>query len=613
MAKRSKRRKTFPEPRKSEIDLNPYGDVIDADMASPGLFGFFRDVGVRETVESLLVAIVLALLFRAFECEAFIIPTGSMAPSLNGQHFDLECENCQLRYHSGTDGEQERNNGKHRGHSTHCPVCQYQTVLSASRKLKPDHQSNNGDRILVNKFVYDFVEPKRFDVIVFKNPNNGKQNYIKRLIGLPGDNLSIENGDIHLFDGQEGNWGGKQIARKPPKKLHHVLQVVDDTHHIGKYLTQIQWPSRWQDFSGTNSWAIEDGGEHPVFRTADNGDGEQWLRYRHFQPRKSEWATIESGSLPGRMKGGELPVGELIRDQYAYNDTMREIELSERYENKFRNPGFHWVGDIGLDCNVDVGSSSGKLLLDVVEGGVHFLCAIDVGTGKATLSTKTETSSKIEFVDEGGATVTNPEAETTVKGPGSYQIEYVNADDQIHLWVDGGYVNFDAATYQRNDVPMPYYSKTDAGDAEPLAVGGDGAKLVVQRLKAVRDIYYTSTLDKGNIDNESGWMNPDDIYSYLRTPELWSKPKAQDYFKQRKGMQKPMLSLKDFDDDERGLDQFLPMGDNSPNSLDGRFWNGKNYVERNLLIGRAAFVYWPHTVNKPFPYCPNFWEMGFIR
>src|SRR5438067_1059753 len=40
----------------------------------------------RETIESIVVAFVLAFLFRTFEAEAFVIPTGSMAPTLYGQH-----------------------------------------------------------------------------------------------------------------------------------------------------------------------------------------------------------------------------------------------------------------------------------------------------------------------------------------------------------------------------------------------------------------------------------------------------------------------------------------------------------------------------------------------
>ena len=66
---------------------------------------------IRETIESVIVAIVLALLIRTFEAEAFVIPTGSMAPALMGAHKDLVCPYCGCPYQvsgaksSGPDGD----------------------------------------------------------------------------------------------------------------------------------------------------------------------------------------------------------------------------------------------------------------------------------------------------------------------------------------------------------------------------------------------------------------------------------------------------------------------------------------------------------------------------
>jgi signal peptidase I len=60
-------------------------------------------------------------------------------------------------------------------------------------------------------------------------------------------------------------------------------------------------------------------------------------------------------------------------------------------------------------------------------------------------------------------------------------------------------------------------------------------------------------------------------------------------------------------------DQFLPMGDNSPQSSEGRFWPDHHYVERDLLIGKALLIYWPHTWNRPVPFTPNIMKMGRIR
>jgi signal peptidase I len=59
----------------------------------------------------------------------------------------------------------------------------------------------DGDSIIINKFSYRFSEPKRFDVIVFKQSGNEHSYYnIKRIIGLPGETIQIKDGQIYIND-----------------------------------------------------------------------------------------------------------------------------------------------------------------------------------------------------------------------------------------------------------------------------------------------------------------------------------------------------------------------------------------------------------------------------
>src|SRR3989338_7240053 len=94
---------------------------------------------MKEWVEPIVIAVILALIIRTFVVQAFKIPTGSMRTTLM-----------------------------------------------------------EGDRILVNKFIYKFTEPKRGDVIVFvaPSPEDKKKDFIKRLVGLPGETIQISNGSI---------------------------------------------------------------------------------------------------------------------------------------------------------------------------------------------------------------------------------------------------------------------------------------------------------------------------------------------------------------------------------------------------------------------------------
>jgi signal peptidase I len=105
----------------------------------------------REYTESLVVAVLIALFLRAFVVEAFKIPTGSMIPTLQV-----------------------------------------------------------GDHIFVNKFIYGlrvplsnrwFVEwgdPGRGDIIVFRYPRNQAQDFIKRVVAVPGDRIRVEGRDVYV-------------------------------------------------------------------------------------------------------------------------------------------------------------------------------------------------------------------------------------------------------------------------------------------------------------------------------------------------------------------------------------------------------------------------------
>jgi signal peptidase I len=59
------------------------------------------------------------------------------------------------------------------------------------------------DRILINKLAYDFAEPQRGDIVLFKNPEGGGEPLIKRVVGLPGDQIEVRAGKLYVNGRQQ--------------------------------------------------------------------------------------------------------------------------------------------------------------------------------------------------------------------------------------------------------------------------------------------------------------------------------------------------------------------------------------------------------------------------
>lgn len=75
-------------------------------------------------------------------------------------------------------------------------VAQFHKVSGSS--MVPTLQ--NGDYLVTEKISYRFSEPKRGDIIVLKNPRDESEDFIKRIIALPGDTIKIENNSVFVND-----------------------------------------------------------------------------------------------------------------------------------------------------------------------------------------------------------------------------------------------------------------------------------------------------------------------------------------------------------------------------------------------------------------------------
>ena len=69
----------------------------------------------------------------------------------------------------------------------------------------------NGDNLIVDKLTYRFTDPKRYDIIVFPSPDEPGKNYIKRIIGLPGETVQIIDGEVYINGELLGENYGKEV------------------------------------------------------------------------------------------------------------------------------------------------------------------------------------------------------------------------------------------------------------------------------------------------------------------------------------------------------------------------------------------------------------------
>jgi signal peptidase I len=567
---------------------------------------------LRETIESIVIAFILAFLFRTFEAEAFVIPTGSMAPTLQGRHKDAECPLCGYRYRTNASSEVDEESGATKSDAVVigaiCPMCRYIRNVDPVDDKASKEKSYSGDRILVSKLAYQMQEPQRYDVIVFHFPGGAKTNYIKRLIGLPNEAIQISGGDVYVMEPEDSQF---RISHKPAYKVWRMAQDVHDTDYQPAELSELGWPVRWRPWPQDGQpqgqgWTSESvvGDDRrdlrQTFSIAGQQPGEHWIRYQHFVPNEEDWIRLRRGPLDFNEILAVPPL--LISDFYAYNAGIPRNANGPSAADY----GLHWVGDLMLDAYVDVQSDTGAVLLDVVEAGRHFRCRIDVATGQATLGVP-------GVIDQ---LATGP---TPVRGGDAYQLSLANFDNKLYLWVDGDEIEFDQPTeYSALDVfgtegPVrPYSTPDDAGDLAPVGLGSDGAALAVNRLRVLRDIYYIAVKSSDNVGqitdyNTGGPRSVDELWLLLSDPDRWFA------FSERRSVE---FSLQE--------DQFFALGDNSPQSQDSRLWTKPNnmpppYVPRELLIGKAVFVYWPHSWNRvpgtsvPFPLFPNFSDMRIVR
>ena len=428
----------------------------------------------RDTIEGLLTALVLALIIRHFVFEVFQIPTGSMAPTLLGQHRDLECPNCGLRFpvDAGPDPF-----GSPKVVHAECPNCGYklyeETVKRTFCTCFPSRPRRlfwrGSNRVIANKFLNRLHPPERWNVIVFRYPfvdiqclscrtltdnvppeeadrcpscgsakvRAERKNYIKRVVGLPGERIEIRHGDIYV--------NGK-LARKPHEVQEDLWQPVYDSSYVPK------WPLPAFD----PIWIAESG---------------------------SFFAEPETGVLyltPGSARMARIRYDPEIRDFHAYNGSGNSLGH---------------VGDLRWDVHVRL-NGPGILRLHLAEDQSRYSAAVRFRGGEA----------KTSVAIAGGV---KTESDFSADPSSGHHVVFSNVDDRLELRVDGSVI-------LAHQYVLPMESVPEGTGTSGAALSVEGGEARFSRIRLERDLCYIHDLrDQGNPPYVPVWHVPEESYYVL--------------------------------------------------------------------------------------------------
>lgn len=538
----------------------------------------------RELVETVVFVVVLVLVLKLFVVEAFVIPTGSMAETLLGYHKKVECEQCGYKFPLNASEEVEGRKGiKNPIVGYHCPNCDYPGRLKlnefdsgAGKYYRTELDATSGDRVLVHKFM-PIVD--RGSVVVFKFPSDPQvdhvaQNYIKRLVGVGDETIATHRGKLFVHkslkypadeypmpESPKDLWNrrysfqsapnamaafeqaqklgfpegveGFELIRKPDDQLLAMRRIVYDNEFHAQDLIKLGVPPRWK--SSGEGW----GAAEPDQKSYSHTGGERgFLKYSHLAVKTKPLRDGFTGKAT-RVRDLELPLKPtFVTNFMGYNAGVAGSFNSTNDGAENADDNDHWVGDLSMECKVNIADPAAPVTLDLGRGPSRFQAQFANGAVKLV---RTGTNGK--------EMTTRP---TPMTKAGIYDLRFANVDCRLRVWVDDKPIDFgreseypfDSSSTTFEDGDRRKEGWTTANDIkEPAAIEVQG-NVTVSKVVLYRDTYYTHPENK-EAEFETFYVQPG---------------------------------------------HFLCFGDNSAQSHDGRGWG---LVPERLMLGRAVFTFFP--------------------
>lgn len=563
---------------------------------------------VRQIVESLACLAVAVIVFRAFLLEGYIISTGSMAPSLLGYHKQVVCPDCQFEFAFGVAFDRPNTE---LSQLASCPNCGQGAIDLANVPR------NDGDQLLVSKHAYVFGDPKRWEVVVFLNPNNPNQAYVKRVVGLPGETIHVRDGDVYI----DGRIQRKTIAQQRAIRIPVFVQEfqASQSNWIPRWLTDAEWGQqdagfRFSEVSNSQHFADSGGSYlHPDSQQFSGATSASWVRYYHW-PRLSPYAA------QGDLKPAASIRPGVITDYYGYNQSTRVPEkyrvndLMLSAELVFGQQGDPQQDDPQQGDRVETMDDApvavtGEFVARLSCRAKQVVCRIDADARRLDLWVVGSSESEVDRVLDGGrkADATVPLREDWFRK--ELEFELSSFDRQAMMAINGVELAVLRLDDELRDVPDGSWSENPNGELSKITVAGYGTRAgadsslqasVSRPFRDARGIdqaVWTGGADavgkdsaeaasRGQGGSEQS-LSPVAFGARRGSVEVRSVTLYRDVHyttENHRHATQHSLTL--------GDDEFFFLGDNSPVSLDSRGWVNP-VVPRHLLVGRPLIVHLP--------------------
>jgi signal peptidase I len=359
-----------------------------------------------------------------------------MAPTLIGNHREAPCPRCGCPVRVGNPGKNQPDPFA----DSWCPNCRKRLDLSAAREVP-------GDRLLVDKNVYNVRSPRRWEVAVFRCPVDLTVPYVKRVVGLPGESVQLIDGDL---------FANGVLQRKTLAQVREVALPAFDMN----YSPPDGWGPRW---------LVEPVADNPRLPT---------------DPAAARPAPAD-GTV---VRGTALHLDASTAEQPTLGLTYRNYDLDREHER----PVTDWLAYNGRppsDRDAPVHDFSFACDLEVVAGEGTFACRLGDGadTVRAELPVGPRGKAAGAQLGRDGGDTPSANPDVRLSAGRTYRLEFAFVDRRVSLALDGREV------VPAIDLPGDVVRVTRRNTVtRPLQLGVRGVSVVLRNVKLYRDAHYRS-------------------------------------------------------------------------------------------------------------------------